>query len=789
MRRRGKPLEVSTFPFLAVLLCAMGSLILVLIVMDRKAKMAARYKAQAAQTQAADDLAKADAARREKLRQQEAEAQTAWEHQRDDLHTTVLTQQQVVQAQMKQVQDQLNAAAARLQAQLDESSAAKQSVVTERARLAGEEKTLATLRQDVTNAAAQTAAERAAQAKMTADLAQLESTLKNLKEARERDKQTYSVVPYRGKHGENRRPLYVECTRNGVIFHPDRVEITLTNVQAARAEVERRVQRQNEYLTSIQAKTDDKPYLMLLVRPDGITSYYQIQSALHGMDLEFGYEFVDAGWLFDFSKEEERPAVAPAIVTKPGPTAPIPVGGSRGQLVAVAPPITVNPAGTHPDDGIGAGSSSSPFPGGTSGPGGSASVPGNGAGGPATGNAPTPFREGGSGPLVGPGSGLYPGNHAAGGARGSGDPSIIPPSAIQQGGSGPVVRPGSSLTPGIPAPGGANSVGGPSFTVPTEPTGTGGSGSGPALGGPGSGSASGSGGPSTDPPSMPVGAGGPVGSGSTTHTDGPAPATPGTTSQLLPPAAPVGPGGPGTAPPRADPPYQPTKPRTEFATDSDLHPASGNGSPSAPGQPGSPGTATGALPPAVSGPQLAPGVADSTRTGNAVPANPAGTSSGDRIARGGSTSPGGSTQQDGAPSDKDNGPHFAAPAAPPSPKKNQSPPTLRVALLNGDRDYLIFVECRSDDVVLYPSRQTFAVAPLTHGDQALAQMIKQMIERKQSLVRPGELPFRPQVRFLVRPDGIRSYHTTYPVLSTLNVPQTRQNLDADEDAIAVVTGR
>ena len=51
MRRRRKPLEVSTFPFLAVLLCAMGSLILMLLVMDRRAKAVARAKAQRAEAQ------------------------------------------------------------------------------------------------------------------------------------------------------------------------------------------------------------------------------------------------------------------------------------------------------------------------------------------------------------------------------------------------------------------------------------------------------------------------------------------------------------------------------------------------------------------------------------------------------------------------------------------------------------------------------------------------------------------------------------------------------------------
>jgi hypothetical protein len=37
MRKR-KKLEVSTFPFLAVLLCTMGSLILLLLVIDKQVK-------------------------------------------------------------------------------------------------------------------------------------------------------------------------------------------------------------------------------------------------------------------------------------------------------------------------------------------------------------------------------------------------------------------------------------------------------------------------------------------------------------------------------------------------------------------------------------------------------------------------------------------------------------------------------------------------------------------------------------------------------------------------------
>ncbi len=71
MRRRRQGLQVSTFPFLAVLLCAMGSLILLLLIIDRQAKRAGRAKAlekarQEAARSAAEEVARdaREAARR-----------------------------------------------------------------------------------------------------------------------------------------------------------------------------------------------------------------------------------------------------------------------------------------------------------------------------------------------------------------------------------------------------------------------------------------------------------------------------------------------------------------------------------------------------------------------------------------------------------------------------------------------------------------------------------------------------------------------------------------------------
>ena len=50
-----------------------------------------------------------------------------------------------------------------------------------------------------------------------------------------------------------------------------------------------------------------RPYLLMLVRPDGILTYYQVQSALADLKGDFGYEFVEADWVLDFGEGRDVP--------------------------------------------------------------------------------------------------------------------------------------------------------------------------------------------------------------------------------------------------------------------------------------------------------------------------------------------------------------------------------------------------------------------------------------------------------------------------------------------------
>jgi hypothetical protein len=124
----------------------------------------------------------------------------------------------------------------------------------------------------------------------------------------------------------------------------------------------------------------------------------------------------------------------------------------------------------------------------------------------------------------------------------------------------------------------------------------------------------------------------------------------------------------------------------------------------------------------------------------------------------------------------------------PAPKARRPIP-LRPARVS-DRDWVIYVECRSDSLILYPSRQQIFVRDLNGGptNNPLMLAVQQMIHRRQSMLRPEDPPYRPQVRFLLRPENLRTFHAAYPALEALPIPKTRQHLEPEDDPAAIAAG-
>src|SRR5207237_149789 len=99
---------------------------------------------------------------------------------------------------------------------------------------------------------------------------------------------------------------------------------------------------------------------MLLVRPDGLSRYYEIQAAARELGIDFGYEFVDADWVLRFDDDTPPPAVAvddPAGSPRPhtpGRSPAVPLAGRGGS--ATAP----GPRGDGPASAAGRGSGNGP---------------------------------------------------------------------------------------------------------------------------------------------------------------------------------------------------------------------------------------------------------------------------------------------------------------------------------------------------------------------------------------------------------------------------------------------
>ena len=479
MRRRRADLKPETFPFLAVLLAAMGALILLLFIMDRRAKAVARARLAAATLQSVEDHSREQEAIR-------AAHQVEWERRRQALHDELAKQAEALALKIRHVSEE--EAAARDRLRMEESQAAQvrnqihqqQMAINQDHAEAEARKQKAAqaaaqaMAQAIAQAAAQLHAAEAERARLSEELRHLEQTLADLKTVRQRNPKTFALVPYRGKHGDTRPPLCVECTNAGLIFQPEAKTISGSEEAAVRREVEHRA--------AGKAHDGQLPYVLFLVRPDGILSYYQALGALKGVDLDFGYEFVDAGWVLEFPENFPDPAsgVTPQRTSggpgeggRGGPeSSPAAFGGGQG------------PSGSPSGGGSGdKGLPGSPFGGGRA----PASLPGTPGGG--QGLAGSSNQTEGSGVGVsrfrgGPGGegndplGSHPGAGAAGGGlaghpSGSGSGTAGPPGgshAAVPGGVGSGTQgPGSSPRP-LSGTGGSGMKGDGSSSSRPSPT-------------------------------------------------------------------------------------------------------------------------------------------------------------------------------------------------------------------------------------------------------------------------------------------------------------------------------
>jgi hypothetical protein len=726
MRHRKQTIQVNTFPFLAVLLCAMGSLILLMLVLDRRARVVAKAKAQRAA-----ELAKADNQNDVALRQAE------WERRRQLLHTQLSEQDQSLVAQVQEIRRQIESTAGSAIAEQGKARALLKEIEGQKSRLARLREVLGEQQDATVEKARQTQVSESELARLTDELLQTERTLAELKEFRKRQQQMYSLVPYRGKRGDNRRPIYIECAANGVVFHPGRLAFEGPKFIPAdvRAEIERKTSHYRTTLTAATDGSDDSVYVLMLIRPDGITTYYKTLTAIGGMRLDFGYEFIDRDWVLDFPESNDAPARRPWIQANGAVSLPPPSPGAKkvAGLRAFVPGSS-----NYQERTTAAGQSDGHGP---------------------NGGSPYPRRDSRASTDRGP-MGQFP---ASPGSTSS--DSGVPGSAL----------PGSSA--GIPASGrdGALSVA-PTGMMRGPSTDRG------LVAPPAAGSWSGGSQPNALPGFRSVDG------GNSFRPSDPGPNSGDRGSVAI--GTPQGVYSPSSVPgsPSATTELGSAEAQTSAGTAAGHQPdAAGQRAPDpARGNPGSaeqqaispstlpefPIPTTALLPAPVGAPAI-------NTTGQSNAATPR-------------TGEPGSGSRRNAETDEGNRSGFAiglphdslSELVPRDLKKKPSRPLPFTGLLNGNRDWIISLECKADSVVILPSRQRILTAQFAgsqNGANPLRESVEQMIVRRQTSLREGEMPYRPMVRFRVWPDGVRTYYLAYPALEGLRVPMTREDVPVDRN--------
>ena len=281
-RTRRHQVSVSLFPFLAVLICIMGALVILLVLMV--ARVGAGVKAVAS-----GELAGAGSADDQQLREQLEDAQ--WQRsmllQSRSEKTQELADKREELSHLENHIRQLDAEATRLVEQAKKIDAGQ------------------SLREG------DLAAARVESAKLKSDIATKRAALE-ARQAAAAKEPSFALIPYDGPNGTRRRPIYIECTEVGVVVHPEGLLFKADDFSGPLGPgnpLDAALRTIREHLRQTGGKAGE-PYPLLVVRPGGVAAYGAARDALQAWDDEFGYELVGDDKRLDFGEPEPALAVA-----------------------------------------------------------------------------------------------------------------------------------------------------------------------------------------------------------------------------------------------------------------------------------------------------------------------------------------------------------------------------------------------------------------------------------------------------------------------------------------------
>jgi hypothetical protein len=280
MRRRtlnASETNISLFPFLAVLICTMGVLILLLVIASHAADESERARAAAVAVEDEEQFASLE----NDLALSELKTNAL-------LSARDRKRRELQQARLRRavIEQELGA----LQTQFDDAQRQAANLAAVKQLDPGAiEADLETARHNV----------QLAEAEWTQVRTQLAS-----------QPTLYCIVPHQSIHGTRRRPIYLECTADQVVLQPSGISIALDELSPPLLPgnpLETALITVRNYWSKYHIAGDQgEPYPLLIVRPDGARAYALARRAMQNWDDEFGYELIEADKRLDFGAEDRQ---------------------------------------------------------------------------------------------------------------------------------------------------------------------------------------------------------------------------------------------------------------------------------------------------------------------------------------------------------------------------------------------------------------------------------------------------------------------------------------------------
>lgn len=317
MSRRISSQAVSLFPFLAVLMCALGALILLLLV--TASRIHDQTVERAKQRQQPDEVV-VDEPVIEPPAVVVAEPEPLPERQEVVPLPPAGPTEDELRREWEGVVAGLESQAAQLAQQLEQQS--RLAGLTH-AELTAAESELDALRERAGRLSAQQAeliasevSVRTQRATLSAELKELEAAIAEARRNQEQQQSKFRILPYDGQTGTTRRPILIECNSTGLTFAAERITLTpeqLNGFTPLKNPLLAGVDALITYwsvqdLRSGGADSLGRPYVLLVVRPEGTVGYYVARRLLEAMSEPFGYELVGSAEEFQWPERDPQAA-------------------------------------------------------------------------------------------------------------------------------------------------------------------------------------------------------------------------------------------------------------------------------------------------------------------------------------------------------------------------------------------------------------------------------------------------------------------------------------------------